>query len=557
VGTRDEIGDLAQMFNFMAGEIQRLIASLEERVLQRTQELEGQQQIVMRRSLQFEGINRVARAISSTRNLHETLPQIASVISDQFGFYHVGIFLNDSANLYALLTAANSEGGRHMLERGHQLKIGEQGIVGNAIGSGKPRIALNVGEDAAYFNNPDLPSTRSELALPLISVNQVIGALDIQSTEANAFSSDDIEVLKTLADQVSLAIQNARLFDQTQKALSEAEVVSRQNLHQAWSRLPKTQKISGYKYSITGTTPLEDNEPGSQGKSSKREMDVPINFRGETIGTLTVQVPPDERISPDQIDLIKAVAERVALSAENARLFDETQKRAAQLESLNEMGRVVSQQIELKGVLRASYDQLTRIVELDAYIVSLLDEESQTVRFPLVIDEGNEYENNAENPLNPDTATGKVLLTGKPILQLLKENELLQGVEQTNMLGNSSKISASLMYLPLIVGQKTIGVLSIQSYTLNAYTQDQITLAENIANQLSIAIQNARLFENANRRAERERIISEITSKIGTSVRTENILKTTAKELNQLLNGAEVLIRLSGNGQEEENREIS
>ncbi len=431
VNTRDEIGDLAQTFNFMADQIQELISSLEERVAQRTQEFEGQQQIVMRRSLQFEGINRVANAISSTRNLDETLLQITKLISEQFGFYHVGIFLNDAFNLYSVLSAANSEGGRKMLERGHQLKIGEQGIVGNVTNTGKPRVASNVGEDAVYFNNPDLPLTRSEMALPLISSGQVIGALDIQSTQEDAFSVEDIEVLKTLAEQVSLAIQNARLFEQTQKALLEAQALSRQNLHEAWSRLPQGQKILGYKYSITGTTQLEENEIAPEGKSTKREVAVPINLRGEHIGTLVVQAPRDEKINPDQLDLIKAVAERVALSAENARLFEETQKRASQLETLNEMGRVVSQQIELKGVLRASYEQLRRIIQFDAYIVDIFNEEKQTVQFPLVIDEGNEYENSAENPIELETSTGKVLLTGKPILQLLREDEYLSDMEPT------------------------------------------------------------------------------------------------------------------------------
>jgi GAF domain-containing protein len=535
-------------------ELQAISASLEQRINQRTSELEKQQYEAQRRSRQFEAITRISKAISTTRNLQDTLPEITRLISEQFGFYHVGIFLSDSAGEYAILSAANSEGGRRMLNRGHQLKIGEQGIVGYAISTARARVALSVGDDVVYFNNPDLPATQSEMALPLTaSGDQVIGALDIQSTMLNAFSPDDVEVLTSLADQVSLAIQNARLFDQTAKLLSESEAIQRQYLRETWSRLPSEQGLTGYKYSIAGAAPLGGDHEESHSKDpAKREVSVPISLRGENIGVLVVQVPHDEKIGPDQLDLIKAVAERVALSAENARLFDETQKRAAQLESLNEMGRMVSQQIELKAVLLAAYEQLRRVIPLDAYLIALYDETKQTVKFPLVVDEGHEFVDSEDNPLNPDSSTGKVLLTGKPILQLLTEAEHRANV-QKGMMGNTSKISASLMYLPLVVAQKTIGVLSIQSYALNAYTQEQVILVENIANQLSIAIQNARLFEEANRRAERERIISEITSKIGSSVRTESILKTTARELNQLLDGAEVLIRLGTNGQEKEN----
>jgi GAF domain-containing protein/HAMP domain-containing protein len=552
VNSTDEIGTLAQTFNNMTAQLHGRARELEQQSIK----LELTSLQSNKRAQQLQTIAEITRYISSEKDLKKLLPLITQTVSEQFGFYHIGIFLLDDSGKFAVLLASNSPGGQEMLRRQHRLEVGQTGIVGNVTATGNPYLVLDTDADAIYFNNPDLPQTRSELALPLKIEKKVIGALDIQSMDFNAFSDEDVEALTTLADQVSLAIQNARLFNQIEKALAESNAIQRQYLHDVWSNLPTEQRLFGYKYSITGAVPLNDDGANDLKDLSKHEVAVPISLRGEHIGVLTVQVPQDEKISPDQIDLIKAVAERVALSAENSRLFDETQKRATQLESLNEMGRVVSQQIELKGVLSAAYEQLKRVISLDAYIIALYDEARQTIHLPLVIDEGKEYTDDEESPLNPHSLTGKVLLGGKPILQLLTESEYLSGVEQTNMLGNTSKISASLMYLPLRVAQKIIGVLSIQSYTLNAYTQDQVTLVENIANQLSIAIQNARLFEEANRRAERERIISEITSKIGSSVRTENILKTTAKELNQFFDGAEVLIRLTVDEQQKENPQI-
>lgn len=525
-------------------ELTQLRDDLELRVEDRTQQIEDQKRSAERRSRQFEGVSRVSRAISAAKNLQELLPEIAQVISEQFGFYHVGIFLTDAAHQYAILSAANSEGGQRMLARGHQLKIGEQGIVGYATANARPRIALNVGEDATFFNNPDLPLTQSEMALPLMSSGAVIGALDIQSTETNAFSTQDVEVLASLADQVSLAIQNARLFDQSARLLSESEALQRQYLRTQWSNVAREEGVSGFKYSVTGTVPIDGTESAAPADGERREVSVPILLRGEHIGTLAVQLGRDERMGADQMDLIKAVAERVALSAENARLFDETQKRATALQSLNEMGRVVSQQIELKGVLLAAYEQLRRVLQLDVYFVALYDEAKQMIRFPLVIDEDKQYTDESDSVLDPGSATDKALMSRRSVLQLLTESGFAERKRPTNPLRNPSKISASLMYVPLVVGQKAMGVLSIQSYTLNAYTADSVALAENIANQLAIAIQNAQLFENANRRAEHERIIADISAKIGASVRTENILRTAASELNQLLDGAEVLIRL-------------
>jgi GAF domain-containing protein len=352
--------------------------ALEKRVEERTKVIEAEQTRALRRSRQFEGIARVSRAISNTRNLQEVLPQITQVISEQFDFYHVGIFLNDAVNQYAILSAANSEGGKRMLDRGHQLKIGEQGIVGFVTGSGTPRIALDVGTDNVYFNNPDLPLTHSEMALPLKSGNEIIGALDIQSIEQNAFSDDDVEVLESLADQVSLAIQNTRLFDQTNKLLSEAEAIQKQYQKNTWGRLSREKKLTGYKYTITGASPLDEAETEfPQSDRSKREVSVPISLRGENIGTLIVQLPYSERVNADQMDLIKAVAERVALSAENARLFEETNRRAEREQVISDIASKISTSVHTENILKTTAKELNQILNGAEVLIKLGNDRNQ------------------------------------------------------------------------------------------------------------------------------------------------------------------------------------
>lgn len=323
-------------------ELRKLKTSLEQRVQDRTSELtarglelERMNKQVHRRALQFEALAQVTQTIISVHDLRELLPRIATVISENFDFYHVGVFLLDEANEYAVLSATNSDGGRKMLERKHRLKVGEQGIVGNVTLLGKPRIAMDVGEDAVFFDNPELSETHSEMALPLKNEERIIGALDVQSTESGAFTEEDIQMLSLLANQVSLAIENARLFEETRKALTESQAISRQVTREAWGRLPVEQNLIGYRFNIAGATPLdhlvEFTETASgRGQGTQKESNrvvVPIELRGETIGTLVVQSPSGE-MNQDQMDLIKAVAERVAISAENARLFDETTRRA-------------------------------------------------------------------------------------------------------------------------------------------------------------------------------------------------------------------------------------
>jgi GAF domain-containing protein/HAMP domain-containing protein len=336
VGGNDEISRLARAFNKLFGQMQETLFNLEDRVRERTASLAAATKESERRAKQFEAITLVGSAISSIRSLDDLLPKITELISQQFSYYHVGIFLNDANNENAILSAANSEGGKQMLSRGHQLKIGEQGIVGYAISTGSPRIALDVGADAVYFGNPELPNTRSEMALPLKIGKDVVGALDVQSTEASAFGEEDISVLSLLADQVSLAIENARLFDQARKSLAESEALYRQYLRQAWNRLPKEQNLAGFRYDARGASPIETKLPKdtvvykqeAKGEINSPCISVPIAIRGETIGMLSVQIPDEKNINENQMDLVNAVAERVALSAENARLFEETTRRA-------------------------------------------------------------------------------------------------------------------------------------------------------------------------------------------------------------------------------------
>lgn len=373
INTRDEISELADTFNGMADNIRELITGLEHRVEERTgdlaarsKELEIANIRIQRRAAQFEALAQVTQTITAIRDLQQLLPRITTVIGENFGFYHVGIFLLDEINQFAILSAANSEGGRRMLERNHRLRIGEEGIVGAAAATGKPHIAMDVGEDAIYFNNPDLPDTHSEMALPLISKNIIVGALDVQSVEIGAFSNEDIQMLSLLADQVSLAIENARLFEETRKALSESEMISRRATRETWHRLPEQQNLLGYRYNVTGATPLKEPVKITESASSKRkgktaeanQAVVPIELRGEVIGRLMVQSPSGNIWNDDQLDLIKAVADRVALSAENARLFEETTARAEREKLVSDIAGKIRSHNDPQSMIQTAISEL-------------------------------------------------------------------------------------------------------------------------------------------------------------------------------------------------------
>jgi putative methionine-R-sulfoxide reductase with GAF domain len=168
-------------------ELENIKMNLEKNVEERTQELIAINQQTAKRAEQLRLIADVARSTISIQDIDRLLPYTAQLISQRFNFYHVGIFLLDEQKQYAILRASNSQGGLRMLKKGHRLKVGTQGIVGYVTQTGKARIALNVKDDPVYFGGVDLPDTHSEITLPLKSGDVILGALDIQSSEENAF----------------------------------------------------------------------------------------------------------------------------------------------------------------------------------------------------------------------------------------------------------------------------------------------------------------------------------------------------------------------------------
>jgi GAF domain-containing protein len=337
-------------------ELKDLSGTLEQRVNARTSELLIANQQVEKRAGQLQLIAEVARSVATIQETDQLLSTITKLVSEQFGFYHVGIFLIDAKAEFANLHAANSDGGIKMLARGHRLKVGEQGIVGLVASRGVARIALDVGEEAVFFNNPDLPDTHSEVALPLNFGREIIGVLDIQSKDINAFSQDAVNIFSVLADQVSVAIQNTRSLETVQRALHEAEIASSQLTGQAWKGYTKTIQAKGYRYDGIKSEALKE---ASAAQSQKDALTIPVQLRGQTIGRLKIKGSDSTRKwTDDERAIIESTAERVAIAMEGARLLDEAQKRAARETFLSEIGSKLGASFQLDSILRDTVEEL-------------------------------------------------------------------------------------------------------------------------------------------------------------------------------------------------------
>ncbi len=345
INSTDEIGVLASAFNSMTDQLQSTQVRLEQRVAERTTDLEISRQQSEKRARELQTISEISGIITSEQKTEILLPLVTRLVSERFDFYHVGIFLVDETGQWAVLQASNSEGGQRMLARGHKLEVGTTGIVGYVTKNGTPRIALDVGADSVFFNNPDLPATRSEMALPLNVRGRVIGALDVQSIKPGAFTDNDANTLSILADQIAISIENARLFGGTQNALAEVQNIYRQDIAMSWVKFAKAGGIVGYHKTLSEgklinkavdtdeirQTMMRGNVTAFNADEKRTEstLVVPVKLRGQVIGVLNIRAPRKEhQWSFDEIGLVEAISERLALALENARLFEETAKRA-------------------------------------------------------------------------------------------------------------------------------------------------------------------------------------------------------------------------------------
>ncbi len=330
-----EVGVLVRAFNTMTGQLRDLLGSLEQRVFERTVALE-------RRALQLQAAAAVAHTATSVLDPDELMHQVVTHIREQFDLYHVGLFLLDPTGRWAEYRAGSGEAGRLMVEQGFRLEVGGTSIVGWCIARAQPHVTPDVSQEPLYREHPLLPDTRSEAVLLLVARGRIIGVLDAESAEKNAFSKEDVAVLQMVANQIAVAIDNSRLFTEAQQSLAEAQVVHRHYLREAWAGFaPSRPSAAGYRYA-TGelesdpdawlpamtNAQLQNRLVVAPDQDRAVTLSLPIRLRGETIGVLGFKREGQDRWTEDDIAIAQAVADQVALSLENIRLFDDAQRRA-------------------------------------------------------------------------------------------------------------------------------------------------------------------------------------------------------------------------------------
>lgn len=364
------------------GELQQIRASLEERVQERTAAFQ-------QRATLLEAAAEVSRATTEIMDIEQLLPQVVELVQQRFNLYYVGLFLVDETGKHAVLRAGTGEAGRIMMAQGWKLEVGGQSMIGRCVATGQANIQLDVGEAAVRFENPHLPETRSEMALPLRARGEVIGAMTIQSNRVAAFEQDDIRTMQTMADQVAAAISNARLFEQVQESLEVERRAFGEMSREAWRQLLMTESNLNFMSDRTETRPAADlwrpemhtalrtgqTVTGEAGNT----LAIPIRVRDEVIGVVDGRKPDGSAWTEEEINLLAALTDQLNVALESARLYLDTQRRAARERTISEATGRIRESLDIQTVLKTTAAEIRQALDLDTLVIRLAMPETDNV----------------------------------------------------------------------------------------------------------------------------------------------------------------------------------
>ncbi len=315
---------------------------------------EHRNQEIQRRENQVRTAAEISRAISAELKQEQLLSRVVDLVKDRFNLYYVGVFLLDSSGTFAVLKAGTGDAGLAMLQVGHKLSVSGTSMIGWSISRRQARIALDIGQDAVRFRNPYLPDTRSELALPMISGTQIIGALTVQSDQPKAFDEEDILILQGVADSLAIAIQNARLFQQAENSLQEIRTLHQRYLGEAWLGTIEAQGNITYSFeNPTGSTPTE---------GSPVTLVKPIAIRDQVIGNLFLE-SDQPAWEPEDEAFIEAVINQAAVALENVRLLEATQQASQHDRVLADLSGQAWSSVDVEHIVKTTLQQLVQSLQ--------------------------------------------------------------------------------------------------------------------------------------------------------------------------------------------------
>jgi GAF domain-containing protein len=362
-------------------EMDRIQTSLRTHSVQ----LDELNRINMGRATQLRVIIQIVRDIASVREIDDLLSLTVNLVRERFDYYHAGIFLIDESGEHALLRAASGTAARALLEQQHKFRLDEPGIVSSVANSGSARIAQDAGSEVAYFHNPLLPETCSEVGLPLRSHGRIIGVLDIQAIEPSAFNQENTEVLQLLTDQLVAAVENAELLHRLETTLSELNTIYQSQTKQAWQKSIRERGEISLEYDGLQVKPMTTQLPANiiqqlksgnailleenhtarpdQKNHGQNTLVIPLMVLNQMIGAIGLkQENPSHAWTGEEIALAKAIANRTSLALENARLLEDAQRRAAKEKTIGEISAKLGSLVNVDNIVQTAIQELSQTI---------------------------------------------------------------------------------------------------------------------------------------------------------------------------------------------------
>lgn len=358
---KQEFGRVIQQAQNAFRSISAERAQLENKVNERTEQLEN-------KTFQLQASTNIARNIAEIQNIPDLLNASVIATAEQFGYYHVGIYLLDSNKKVAFLQASSSAIGTELIGFGHRVDIDARNAINVAIEKNRPYIASDI-SGSVFIKDPNFPITRSRLAVPLSVRGDIIGVLDMHSDQIQPTDSQNIEILQTLADLIAISIDNVRLIDETQTLVEQLRFYNSSQAVETWSK-QTSRRAPAYQYTPAGVRPIfaqmkkDEETPGS--------LLIPLILQGQKIGTIKLRRKGySVSWSEKEKGMIEKIGEQISLALENSRLVDEAQKSAQRDQLIANISSRVRETLDVEAVIRTASTELRKVFDLKEAEISV------------------------------------------------------------------------------------------------------------------------------------------------------------------------------------------
>ncbi|WP_420645536.1 GAF domain-containing protein [Candidatus Leptofilum sp.] len=487
----------------------------------------------------------VAQVSTLTANIldpQELLQQVVDLTKSSFDLYHTHIHLLDDLGRTLVLTAGAGDVGRQMVSEGREIPLAAEGsLVATVARTRQGAIRTYETPEQGFMPHPLLTETRSEMAVPIAVGEQVLGVLDVRSDKTNAFGQTDLQTVATLASQVAVALQNARSFAQSTQAVQELQELSRRLTREGWSSY-LAEKSDALNFSY------EDARDTVETAVPTKLLTHPLQIQGEAIGQLKLEMP--DQVDKELSELVTAVADRLTTHLENIRLAEQSEQALAQTESLYAGSQRIVRATKLQDVLDALISS-TELHRLDSVALMYFDkpegEYAQTLTIKALWHADKNTQADPVGTIYPAQLFNKLLKAQTREIAFIENVHTDSRIDPAGREFFEEKNIFGFVYLPIIVGDQWLGLITGQSYTPLQLSEDAIRQISGLKDQASLVSQSLLQYEEAQTRAHEEQLLREVTTRINQAVDAESVLRVAAEEIGRVL-GLEGEIVLDGVG---------